>query len=49
MATATINGVEIAYTEEGSGTPVVFIHGRKAFKYRIDARQFLKRLEAGRR
>jgi len=34
------------YNEE---VPVVFIHGRKAFKYRIDARQFLKRLEAGRR
>src|SRR5437870_10624485 len=25
--------------------PVIFIHGRKAFKYRIDPRQFLKRLE----
>ena len=25
--------------------PVVFIRGRKAFKYRIDPRQFLKRLE----
>ena len=24
---ATINDVEIAYTDEGSGTPVVFIHG----------------------
>ena len=29
--------------------PVVFIHGKKAFKYRIDPRQFLKRLQAGRR
>lgn len=28
--------------------PVVFIDGRKAFKYRIDARQFLRSL-AGRR
>lgn len=25
--------------------PVVFIHGKKAFKYRIDSRQFLKRLQ----
>ena len=25
--------------------PVIFIHGRKAFKYRIDPRQFLKRLQ----
>jgi len=24
--------------------PVIFIHGRKAFKYRIDPRQFLERL-----
>jgi len=28
--------------------PVIFIHGKKAFKYRVDPRQFLKRLEAGR-
>jgi 3-oxoadipate enol-lactonase len=27
MAKATINGIEIAYTDDGSGTPVVFIHG----------------------
>jgi len=27
--------------------PVIFIHGRKAFKYRIDPKQFLKRLERG--
>ena len=26
--------------------PVVFIHGRKAFKYRINPRQFLRRLQA---
>ena len=25
--------------------PVIFIHGRKAFKYRIDPRQFLRRLQ----
>jgi hypothetical protein len=24
--------------------PVVFIHGRKAFKYRMDRRQFLRKL-----
>ena len=29
--------------------PVVFIHGRKAFKYRIDPAQFLQRLEEWRR
>ena len=34
------------YNEE---VPVVFIHGKKAFKYRIDSRQFLKRLQAGRK
>ena len=32
------------YNEE---VPVVFIHGRKAFKYRIDARRFLKSLRSG--
>jgi glutaredoxin len=26
--------------------PVIFIHGRKAFKYRINPRQFLRRLQA---
>ncbi len=33
------------YNEE---VPVIFIHGKKAFKYRMDPRQFLKRLQAGR-
>ncbi len=33
------------YNEE---VPVVFIGGKKAFKYRIDARQFLRRLETAR-
>ena len=33
------------YHEE---VPVIFIHGRKAFKYRLDARQFLRRLREGR-
>jgi 3-oxoadipate enol-lactonase len=27
LPTANINGIEIAYTDEGSGTPLVFIHG----------------------
>lgn len=27
MPSATINGLEIAYTDQGAGTPVVFIHG----------------------
>ena len=31
------------YNEE---VPVVFINGKKAFKYRIDPRQFLKRLQS---
>jgi glutaredoxin len=30
------------YNEE---VPVVFVHGKKAFKYRIDPGQFLKRLQ----
>lgn len=30
------------FTDE---VPVVFINGRKAFKYRMDEREFLKRLE----
>jgi glutaredoxin len=25
--------------------PVIFIHGRKAFKYRVDPREFLKRVQ----
>lgn len=33
------------YNEE---VPVIFIHGKKAFKYRIDPRQFFRRLHAGR-
>jgi glutaredoxin len=28
----------------GEDIPVVFIHGRKAFKYRVDAAQCLRRL-----
>ncbi len=27
MPRATVNGIEIAYTDEGAGVPVVFIHG----------------------
>lgn len=33
------------YNEE---VPVVFINGRKAFKYTLDEREFLKKLEARR-
>jgi glutaredoxin len=29
----------------GEEVPVVFINGRKAFKYRVDARQFVRRLQ----
>jgi glutaredoxin len=28
--------------------PVVFVHGKKAFKYRIDTAQLIRRLKAGR-
>lgn len=28
--------------------PVILVHGKKAFKYRIDPAHFLKRLNAGR-
>ena len=28
--------------------PVVFINGKKAFKYRLDEKQFLKKLESDR-
>jgi glutaredoxin len=31
------------FTDE---VPVVFINGRKAFKYRMDEKEFLKKLEA---
>jgi len=31
------------YTDE---VPVVFINGRKAFKYRMDEREFLRKLQA---
>jgi len=27
LPTANINGIDIAYTDEGAGTPIVFIHG----------------------
>ena len=30
----------------GDEVPVVFINGRKAFKYRMDEREFLRKLEA---
>ncbi|HET9696914.1 MAG TPA: glutaredoxin family protein [Terriglobales bacterium] len=34
------------FTDE---VPVVFIHGHKAFKYRMDEKEFLKKLDARRR
>jgi len=33
------------YIQYGEEIPVVFINGRKAFKYRIDSKQFLRRLQ----
>jgi glutaredoxin len=36
-------------TQYGEETPVVFINGRKAFKYRIDATQFGRRLQRAQR
>ena len=35
-----------AYAEFHEEIPVVFINGRKAFKYHLDERQFLRRLKA---
>lgn len=32
--------------EYGDEVPVVFINGRKAFKYRMDEREFLRKLQA---
>ena len=34
--------LQLQYNDE---VPVIFIGGRKAFKYRIDPREFLKRLQ----
>lgn len=31
----------------GEEVPVVFINGRKAFKYRVDPQQFVRRLQRG--
>jgi glutaredoxin len=36
--------LQALYNEE---VPVVFIHGRKAFKYAVDEKKFLKSLRAG--
>ncbi len=27
MSTATVNGVDLAYVEQGQGEPVLFVHG----------------------
>jgi len=35
-----------AYAKYGEEIPVVFINGRKAFKYHLDERVFLKRLRS---
>ena len=36
--------LQARYNEE---VPVIFVHGKKAFKYRLDAAQFLRKLQAG--
>ncbi len=46
----TLREINIATDEAlleryGEEIPVVFINGRKAFKYRIDPRQFVRRLQ----
>ncbi len=35
-----------AYARFKEEIPVVFINGRKAFKYRLDEREFLRRLDS---
>lgn len=40
---------ESLQTQYGEEIPVVFINGRKAFKYRIDAKQFVRRLQRAQR
>jgi glutaredoxin len=46
-----INVAEYAslQAQYGEEIPVVFINGRKAFKYRIDAKQFVRRLQRAQR
>ncbi len=36
-----------AYTQFKDEIPVVFVDGKKAFKYHLDEREFLKRLARG--
>jgi glutaredoxin len=36
---------EALLAQYGEEIPVVFINGRKAFKYRVDAQQFVRRLQ----
>jgi len=38
-----------AYAEFHEEIPVVFINGRKAFKYQLDQKQFLRRLKSPRK
>lgn len=43
-----IDGDEQLRQRFNEEVPVVFIDGRKAFKYRLDEREFLRRLDRGR-
>ncbi len=43
-----IDGDEQLRQRFNEEVPVVFIDGRKAFKYRLDEREFLRRLEQSR-
>lgn len=40
-----ITDQEALMAQYGEEVPVVFINGRKAFKYRVDPRQFVRRLQ----
>ena len=40
---------ESLQAQYGEEIPVVFINGHKAFKYRIDAKQFVRRLQRAQR
>jgi glutaredoxin len=52
--TFTLHEINIAeyaslQAQYGEEIPVVFINGHKAFKYRIDAKQFVRRLQRSQR
>jgi glutaredoxin len=40
---------EMLLAQYGEEIPVVFINGRKAFKYRVDPQQFVRRLQRAQR